>query len=358
MPKRAPQFWTLLTYGLPVAIFVAVLFAQAPEYASGQKKPKIPPQAKRNSKRQSKPSSATNLQTAQPKSPFDGESAYEFLKQVVAIGPRISATKGMAKQQELITRHFEGLGATVQPQNFLAMHPHLRQQVQLSNLMVRFHPERTARILICCHYDTRPFPDQDPKNPQGVFLGANDGASGVALLCELGKHMPKLEGKFGVDFVFFDGEEFVFVNRRDPMFLGSTHFANMYRNRRINANYSYGILVDMIADKELEILYERNSMDYAPRLTRSIWGVAQRLKIKEFVPRQKHRIRDDHLPLNTIAGIRTCDIIDFDYPNPKSKNAYWHTEQDIVENCSADSLEKVGWVLLEWLTQMQKLNKD
>ena len=157
MPKRAPQFWTLLTYGLPVAIFLAVLFAQAPQYASGQKKPKIPPQAKRNSKRQSKPSSATNLQIAQTKSPFDGESAYEFLKQVVAIGPRISATQGMAKQQELITRHFEGLGATVQPQNFLAMHPHLRQQVQLSNLMVRFHPERTARILICCHYDTRPF---------------------------------------------------------------------------------------------------------------------------------------------------------------------------------------------------------
>ena len=242
-----------------------------------------------------------------------------ILKKVVAIGPRISTTQGMLQQQEMLTEHFQKLGATVQKQTFVALHPHLRQQVQLANLIVRFHPERKSRILICCHYDTRPFPDQDPKNPQGVFLGANDGASGVALLSELGKHIPSLDGKFGVDFVFFDGEEFVYVNRRDPMFLGSTHFANAYRQGLVNAKYSFGILVDMIGDKELEIRYERNSMDYAPRLTRSIWGVAQRLNIKEFVPKEKHRIRDDHLPLNTIAGIRTCDIIDFELPKPQSQ---------------------------------------
>jgi Zn-dependent M28 family amino/carboxypeptidase len=189
-----------------------------------------------------------------------------------------------------------------------------------------------------------------------VFLGANDGASGVALLHELGKHMAALKGKYGVDFMFFDGEEFVFEYRRDPMFLGSTYFANQYAAGKWPANYTYAVLVDMVGDKNLEIWYEGNSMTYAPRLTRSIWSVASRLGVKAFIPKERHKIRDDHLPLNSIARIRTCDIIDFDYPTVESKNAFWHTEQDVPENCSADSLTQVGWVLLEWLKEMEKLN--
>ncbi len=293
-------------------------------------------------------------QTAQPT--FDGESAFEILKAVCEIGPRVSGSTGMKQQQEMLTKHFTELGAQVYLQEFNVRHPETGQLVQLGNLAVRFHPERKKRLLICCHYDTRPFPDLDKQNPRGVFLGANDGASGVALLHELGKHMPDLEGKFGVDFVFFDGEEFVFVYRRDPMFLGSTYFANQYAAGQWPAKYTYGVLVDMIGDKSLQIGYEGNSLSFAPRLTRSIWGVAQRLGVKEFSPVENHKIRDDHLPLNSIARIQTCDIIDFDYPTPESKNAFWHTEQDIVENCSADSLTKVGWVLLEWLKEMERLN--
>ncbi len=291
-----------------------------------------------------------------PQPTFDGQSAFEVLKAVCEIGPRVSGTAGMKQQQAMLTKHFEALGAQVHLQTFNVRHPNTGQLVELGNLAVRFHPEREKRLLICCHYDTRPFPDQDKVNPRGVFLGANDGASGVALLYELGKHMPGLPGNFGIDFVFFDGEEFVYVYRRDTMFLGSTHFANQYAANKWPANYSYGVLVDMIGDKNLEIYYEGNSLNFAPRLTRSIWGVAQRLGVKEFVPKKRHKIRDDHLPLNSIARIRTCDIIDFDYPTAESENAYWHTEQDKVENCSAESLTKVGWVLLEWLKEMEKLN--
>ena len=85
--------------------------------------------------------------------------------------------------------------------------------------------------------------------------------------------------------------------------------------------------------------------------------MAKDLGIKEFIPQQRHRIRDDHLPLNSIARIQTVDIIDFDYPNTTQGNTYWHTQQDTVENCSAESLGKVGSVVLEWLRQVQKLNK-
>lgn len=289
---------------------------------------------------------------------FDGEAAFEFLRRAVAIGPRISATAGMARQQEWLTEHFEALGATVRKQPFRVRHPHLGTEVELSNLIVRFHPERQRRLLICCHYDTRPFPDRDPRNPQGVFLGANDGASGVGLLCELGRHVPDLEGQFGIDFVFFDGEEFVFVHRRDPMFLGSQYFAEQYAAGQWDVRYTYGVLVDMVGDADLQIYYERNSIKFAPRLTRSIWGVAEKLGVKEFVATTRHGIKDDHLPLNSIAKIPTCDIIDFDYPNPDQRNVYWHTEQDRVENCSAESLDKVGRVILEWLRQMQELNSE
>ncbi len=287
---------------------------------------------------------------------FDGKAAFETLKEVCAIGPRVSGSPGMRQQQELLKSHFESLGGQVYLQKFNVRHPENGNLVELANLGVRFHPERKQRLLVCCHYDTRPFPDQDKVNPRGKFIGANDGASGVALLHELGKHMPALEGKFGVDFMFFDAEEFVFVYRRDPMFLGSTFFANQYAAGQWPANYTYAVLVDMIGDKNLEIYYEGNSMEFAPRLTRSIWGVASRLGVKAFVPEERHKIRDDHLPLNSIARIRTCDIIDFDYPTAESKNAFWHTEQDIPENCSADSLTQVGWVMLEWLKEMEKLN--
>ena len=205
---------------------------------------------------------------------FDGDVAYQNLVEICEIGPRISTSDGMAKQQEMIQEHMEALGGTVEYQAFNATNPLNGRLVELKNLVVRWHPDREKRLLLCCHYDTRPFPDRDPVNPRGVFLGANDGASGVALLMELAKTMPKLDGPWGIDMVFFDGEEFVFDSRRDPMFLGSTHFANEYAAGRWNEEYIYGILVDMIGDKDLQLFYEKNSMKDpdALRLMRSVLG--------------------------------------------------------------------------------------
>ncbi len=286
---------------------------------------------------------------------FDGDYAYQVLVDVCKLGARVSNAEAMKKQQEMIKGHFEALGAKIIEQDFQARHPLDNQFVTLKNMIVRFHPERKRRLLFACHYDTRPYPDRDPKNSQGIFLGANDGASGVGLFFELGKHIAPMEGNYGIDLVFFDGEEFVWRSGVDPMFLGSTFFATEYSKNRWDVKYYYGILVDMIGDKELELYYETNSLQMAPKLTKSIWGVAAELGVQEFVQKERHVIRDDHLPLNTIARIQTCDIIDFDYPNANSNNSYWHTEQDVPENCSAESLEKVGRVLVEWLRQMQQL---
>ncbi len=287
--------------------------------------------------------------------PFDGRQAFTNLAAICEFGPRPSGSAGMAAQQKMLSEHFTRLGGRVTMQSFDVRHPEDGSRVTMSNMIVQWHPERKDRILLCAHYDTRPFPDEDPENPRGVFIGANDGASGVAVLCELGRHMPKLESRYGVDFVLFDGEEFLFDKRRDAdlYFLGSTHFARDYAGRPPGHRYHYGVLLDMVGDKDLHLYQERNSWRLARGLVRDIWGTAARLGVKEFRPRLRHAIRDDHLPLNQIAGIPSCDIIDLDYPYPGARQQYWHTEADTPDKCSALSLARVGWVLHEWLKQVQ-----
>lgn len=275
--------------------------------------------------------------------PFNGARAYEYLKQICAIGRRPSGSPGMAKQQELLAKHFSELGGKVGFQRFRVPHPQTGQPVPMANLVVQWHPESKTRVLLCAHYDTLPYPMLDPRNPKGVFVGANDGGSGVAVLMELAHEIPKLQLNYGVDFVLFDGEEFIF-NRGDRYFLGSEYFARAYRDTPPPFRYRWGVLLDMIGDADLQIYYERNSVRWPETrpLVEDIWATARRLGVREFIPRKKYEIRDDHLPLRNIGGIPTCDVIDFDYP-------VWHTQKDTVDQCSALSLAKVGWVIREWL---------
>ncbi len=145
--------------------------------------------------------------------PFNGAQAYEYLKQLCAIGPRYSGSAGMAAQQKLLIDHFKQLGGTVTRQEFSARNPLTGDPVQMTNLLTQWHPDRKQRVLLVAHYDTRPFPDRDSHNPRGKFVGANDGASGVAILMELGKSMPQFKSPVGVDFLLVDGEELVYRDR-------------------------------------------------------------------------------------------------------------------------------------------------
>lgn len=279
-----------------------------------------------------------------PRTVMDSKRAFDYLSQVCKLGPRISGSAAMEKQQSLIAEHFDKHGAKVQFQSFDAAHPLTREPVRMANIIVSWQPDAKERVLLACHYDTRPHADRDP-NPQfaarGTFLGANDGASGVALFMEMAHQMKSIEPKYGVDFVFFDGEELVY-GENDPYFLGSEHFAKTYRDKPPAHRYICGVLVDMVGGKNLKVYFETNSLKFAPDLTRSIWASAKQLGVSEFIPREKHEVRDDHLPLNETARIPTCDLIDFDY-------RHWHTTQDIPANCSGESLAKVGRVLLTWL---------
>ncbi len=198
----------------------------------------------------------------------------------------------------------------------------------MANIIVHWNPQYKERILLCGHYDTLPFPMRDPEDPRGRFVGANDNASGIALLMELAHHMKGLHLPYGVDFVLFDAEEFIF--REDdpgnPYFLGSEHFAREYAAGHANCHYRYGVLLDMVGNSDLQIFEEANSVDWEDTrpVVDGLWATAARLEVPEFVAQTKYNVLDDHVPLHDIGGIPTCDVIDFDYPP-------WHTQGDTPE---------------------------
>lgn len=279
--------------------------------------------------------------------PFDGAQAYKYLKDLCAIGPRPSGSEGMKAQQQLLIDHFQKLGGKVGLQKFQARHPQDGSWVPMTNIIVRWNPEAKERILLCAHYDTLPFPMYDPVNPQGTFIGANDNASGVAILMQMAHDMKELKTKYGVDFLFIDAEEFIF-NRRHRFFLGSEYFAREYAKEK--PYYRWGVLLDMVGDADLRILQDRNGLSWRDTrpLVRDIWSTAAKLGVREFVARPMREVAftDDHIMLHDVGHIPCIDIIDFDYPP-------WHTEEDTPDKCSPLSLAKVGWVIEEWLKNVQ-----
>ncbi len=276
--------------------------------------------------------------------PFDGKRAMGYLQELCAIGPRISGTEGMKKQQEMLKKHFEGQGGKVEMQAFLGRQVSQPQKpIEMANMIVSWgDPDRERRVMICSHYDTRPIADQEP-NPRkwhDPFVSANDGGSGVALLMELAHAMKDLKTEVGVDFVLFDGEEYVF-DKHDRYFLGSERFATLYRRNRPKYQYTAAVLLDMIGGKNPRFPVETNSWFQAAPLVKEIWTTADDLKCPAFVWAEGPTVEDDHVALSR-GGIPSVDIIDFSYK-------HWHRLTDLPENCSGDSLEQVAKVLSVWL---------
>jgi hypothetical protein len=278
---------------------------------------------------------------------FDGKRAMGYLQSICDLGPRISGTPGMQQQQALLRKHFEGLGAKVQMQPFTARQNSQKANVEMANLVVSWHPERKRRVILCSHYDTRPIADQerDPRRWRDKFISANDGGSGAAFLMELGHHMKDLKTEVGVDFVLFDGEEYIFNSKTDKYFFGSEHFAQTYRRNRQTQQYLGAVLLDMIAGENPRFPVEANSYFMAQALTEQLWKVADEQKCKSFRFERGAEVLDDHIALNR-AGIPAVDIIDFDYP-------HWHKLSDRPENCSSEGMLQVARVLSVWLQRVK-----
>jgi hypothetical protein len=280
---------------------------------------------------------------------FDSARALGYLRQLCQIGPRVSGTDGMRRQQKLVDDHFTKLGAKVTWQKFTARQTSRPEPVAMANLVVTWHPDRDRRVLFCSHYDSRPIADQEPDRRDWYkpFVGANDGTSGVAWLMELGHHVKAMPLAVGVDFALFDGEEYVFDPRQgvDKYFFGSEHFAADYSKNRPRHRYAAGVLLDLFAGAGAKYPVEQHSYFRAGAVADSIWKVAQELNEPSFQQRVGTAVLDDHLALNAV-GIPTVDIIDFDYP-------HWHRLSDTPENCSGESMARVARVLTVWLQRFK-----
>ncbi|MDZ7844546.1 MAG: M28 family peptidase [Anaerolineales bacterium] len=258
---------------------------------------------------------------------FDGERALGDVQAQVELGPRIPNTEGHARVRQLISEELILAGWDVQIQSASRLgHP-------LFNI-IGTADGKQGGILLGAHYDTRIYADQDPlvENRMKPVPGANDGASGVAVLLELARVLPEdLRGS--VTFVFFDGEDNGGIEDWDWI-LGSQAYAEA-----VDPEPEVAVIVDMIGDRDLQIYQEKTSTAW---LTDEIWKSAAELGYDHvFIPRPKYSIVDDHTPFLK-ARIPAVDIIDFDYP-------YWHTTDDTVDKVSADSLQIVGDTLLHWL---------
>jgi hypothetical protein len=284
---------------------------------------------------------------------FDGERAMKYLKQLCDIGPRVSGTDGMAKQQDLVERHFKQLGATVARQEFKVRQRSRKDDTPMTNLVVTWHPEKTRRVLICAHYDTRPIADQEPNrnNWNRPFVSANDGAGGVALMMELGHHVKDMKTEFGLDFVIFDGEEYVFETGNfpagDKYFFGSEHFADDYLKTKGTRKHRYeaGVLLDLCTAKGAVLKVEQHSFAMARPVCEQIWKVAADVGAKSFRYEPGPEVLDDHIALNK-AGIPTVDVIDFEYP-------HWHKLSDTPDKVSAEQTAEVAKVLAAWVQRIR-----
>ena len=282
--------------------------------------------------------------------PFNGARAHDYLKQLCDIGPRRSGSPAMAAQQKFLADYFEKFGAKVEFQRFKAPYPAdgpdkqmVGHDVPMANIIVRFGPRTPERVMLCGHYDTLPFPLHDPVDRRGRFVVRNDNGGGIAILMELGNELAKNPPRVGVDFVFFDGEEFIFKDD-GKYFFGSEYFADDYAKRPPAFRYRCAVLLDLVSGADLDLPEEVNSLSWGDSrpLVKQIWTTAARLGVREFAARVGFDVRDDHLALHDMARIPSCDLIDMTYK-------YWHTQGDTPEHCSALSMAKVGWVLREWL---------
>ena len=276
---------------------------------------------------------------------FDAEKAFSYLEKQCDFGPRYPGSKGHLEFKNYLNDFLTNKGDTLIAYEHIVKHPYENYDIPLYNFLIRFNLKSSNRILFLAHWDTREIADQDKdeRNHDLPILGANDGASGIALLMILTEILEKNPlNNIGVDILFVDGEDLGRFGEIENYCLGTSKFCEKLPNPIPN----YAICIDMIADHDPQFLIEPYSWEQAPFLVQSIWSLANDLGYTEFKAEfYKTYIYDDHRRLYLDSYIPAIDIIDFDYP-------HWHTLQDTPENCSPKGLKIVGNVISEFIYRL------
>jgi peptidase M28-like protein len=273
---------------------------------------------------------------------FKGTTAFSYVEKQMSFGPRIPNTPGHDKMGDWLLAELRARADTVTVQDF-PWTTKKGAKLRLRNFFARFRPQATDRILFLAHWDTRPFADKSQNLGQQRMPvpGANDGASGVAVLLGVADALKAKPATVGVDLLFVDGEDYGSFDDSTETLIGARYFA-----KHLPPGYTtlYAVLLDMVGDKDLQFYQEGYSMASAPEVVQRVWQTADRLGYsKVFIARAGQTLIDDHVPLQQ-AGIRAIDVIDFDFP-------YHHTTEDTIDKVSAESLQIVGDVAVALVRQ-------
>jgi glutaminyl-peptide cyclotransferase len=264
---------------------------------------------------------------------FDGKAAFTYIERQMAFGPRIPGTPAHRATGDWILSQVRTRADTVIVQEIR----HVTRRgdtLRLRNFFVRFRPAAAERVLFLAHWDTRPHADQSQNLGQQRLPvpGANDGASGVAVLLGVADALKQRPPATGVDLLFVDGEDYGDFADSADVLIGSRWFG---AHQPPGYQPLFAVLFDMVGDKDLQIYQEGNSLAVAPEVVQRVWRVAADLGYERtFVPAARHTLTDDHVSLQRV-GIHAIDVVDFDYP-------FWHTTEDTIDKVSAASLQIVG----------------
>ena len=264
---------------------------------------------------------------------FDGPSAFKYIETQVGFGPRIPGTEAHRRMAVWLDSLLRLRADTVVAQTWTHVTA-AGDSLPLTNFVARFHPAAPKRLLFLAHWDSRPTADS-PISPDSTkpVPGANDGGSGVALLLGVTDVLRRAPPSIGVDLLFVDGEDYGdFTKTPKDVLIGSRYYA---AHPVPGPQPLYAVLFDLVADSDLQIFEEGNSLIGAPEVVELVWNTAKDLGYGgTFVATPKHTLIDDHLELQKV-GIRAIDVVDFDYPS-------WHTKDDMIDKVSARSLQIVG----------------
>ena len=295
-------------------------------------------------------SSLDSAQSTLPQYPiFNADSAYGFVKHQVDFGPRVPGTSTHKACYQFLSTSLSKYADTMYFQNTTAI-TFDKHVIPVKNIIAVFNPKATRRILLCAHWDTRPFADQDQVNQDKPILGANDGASGVGVLLEIARLLKSKPLEVGVDIVLFDAEDWGDNSGKieDSYCLGSQFWArNLHQS---NYKAEFGILLDMVGAPNAIFGFEGFSLTSAQHVLSNVWGAADAAGYKQyFKPFERGYVTDDHYYVMKYAQFPMIDIIDSD-PNTNSHfGKYWHTHQDNMNAIDRTTLKAVGQTLVNVL---------
>jgi Zn-dependent M28 family amino/carboxypeptidase len=285
---------------------------------------------------------------------FNADSAYAFVEKQVLFGPRVPGTDAHKQCAAWLESKMKTYTNTVEVQSFKAR-AYNDRILRGKNIIASFNPENKKRILLCAHWDSRPYADHDPdeQNHKVPIDGANDGASGVGVLIEMARNFSLQMPSVGVDIIFFDLEDYgppqdaQNYGGEDHWGLGSQFWSN--NPHKANYRARYGILLDMVGVKDATFLQEGFSMMYAPSKVKKVWNVAARMGYDDyFVDERGGYITDDHYYVNKIINIPTINIIHLENESVNgSFFEHWHTVNDNMEHIDRTTLNVVGRVVME-----------